>query len=111
MNKKMKSENLFEYVLDSDNLMDFISRVNMIYNVIRIETKIKIAEETKFPFQVINVLDNMNEETNSIIRLINDSEIVMFQPKLSEEIFIEIIKLDMPDLYQEYQYYTKIINN
>ena len=108
---KVEIDNLIEFVSYAKNRKDFIVRINHICQLISLEFYLRLQDEIKFDFQLVDVIDNLDKDFRNVITQINEIQIVEFQPKIQKDLFLEIIRQNFPEVDKDYQYHKNIINN
>ena len=111
MKNSLESLSLIEFMFQSKNENDFITRFSQMCGIISLEFNIRVQDEVKFDFHLVKIIDEINADVKSLVKSINSVNIIESQPKLPDYLFIEIIKTHFTELHDDYQYYKKIINN
>ena len=111
MNNDLKPQTLVEFVSSSRSEKDFYSRINQVFAVLVIELQIRLEDTMKHSFECVRIVDEIDSEYKVLINKINDLPIIDSQPKIDTEIFMEIIKDNFAEIYNQYIYFKKIILN
>lgn len=107
---KLQYSDLFEFISYSESTYDFLERLSISTSVIIYELAERIGE-IEFPYKVVPIIDEMNEEVNSLVSNINSINLVSFQPELQKNLFITLIEATNPLLYRDYVYAKYVMPN
>ena len=92
---------LFEFISYSESNYDFVERLALSSAVVVAELSDRIMG-TQIPFKLIPIIDEMNEEINSLVSNLNSLDLVMNQPELQENLLLRLIEQCNPKLYEDY---------
>lgn len=110
-NNKLETQNSLEYLSASINCVDFTNRFNLLLNVVFVEFHLRLKDEATFPFQMVRIIDSVNDEFVHLIESVNKTEIIENQPIISPNLFMEILESKMKKMYNQYNHFTKYIYN
>ena len=111
MNKALEIQNLYEFVSYSLNEDDFVKRMNTFCGIVALELTLRLQDESKFAFQCVDIIDSINQDVVSLVKMINRTRFIEEQPRVESNLFFEILKASYPLIYADYNYYNKIIKN
>lgn len=111
MNKALEIQNLYEFVSCSLNEDDFVKRMNTFCGIVALELTLRLQDESKFAFQCVDIIDSINQDVVSLVKMINRTNFIEEQPRVESNLFFEILKASYPLIYADYNYYNKIIKN
>jgi hypothetical protein len=92
---------LLEFISYSESNYDFVERLSISSAVVIAELSNRIMG-TQIPFKLIPIIDEMNEEINSLVANLNSLDLVMNQPELQENLLLRLIEQCNPKLYEDY---------
>jgi len=92
---------LLEFISYSESNYDFVERLSISSAVVVSELSNRIMG-TQIPFKLIPIIDEMNEEINSLVANLNSLDLVMNQPELQENLLLRLMEQCNPKLYEDY---------
>lgn len=107
---EVQYRDLFEFITYSESTYDFLERLSISTSVVVNELSERIGE-VQFPYKVVPIIDEMNEEINSLVSNLNSINLVSCQPELQENLLITLIEATNPALYRDYVYAKYVLPN
>ena len=102
----------FSIVANARDRDDFIDRSKLLSNFLIEELARQLkTQNVIFPFQVVPVINGMNTDVKRLVRSINVFKHVDNQPEISEELFLNLISLNNPKLFEDYKYASETYLN
>ena len=111
--KKTMSEldKLYEFVMQSSTIDDFHIRFNFFLSMCVASFENELSKKNHLPFNSHIFIDKLNKNINSIIKKINNGNVVFDDGEIMSDIFILILKEDFPEHYKNYIYQFEYRNN
>ena len=107
---KVQYEDLFEFITYSESTYDFLERLSVSTSVVVSELSERV-EDVHFPYKLIPIIDEMNEEVNSLVSNLNSINLVKCQPDLQSDLLLRIIEATNPVLFKDYNYAKFVMLN
>ena len=107
---EIEYNDLFEFVNDSSSKYDFLERLSVCTSIILDELNSRIKDSI-FPFQIVPVIDKMNQEVNELVENVNSIHLYMCLPKLQTDMLYRLIGVINPVLYSDYIKQKYILQN
>lgn len=106
-----KLDLLCNFILDSDNEMEFHLRFNYLISSVMKTFEIEYSNSKKLPFFSHQIIDKYNNKLNEIIDKINEKEFEFFDGLFIHNLFLIMLEMDYPLEFNNYQLQTFHINN
>lgn len=105
---RIEYENIYAFVCEAENPLDFAHRMQVFSAVIINELAERIDRERPFScFSVSKIVDELNEEVENLVEKINNADLLddgHRQPEIQKDVLFRLLKLNNPILYKDYKY-------
>lgn len=98
---EVQYSDLFEFITYSESTYDFLERLSISTSIV-IDELSKRVEDVEFPYKLVPIIDEMNEEINLLTANLNSINLVKCQPELQNDLLIRLIEATNPFLYRDY---------
>lgn len=107
MEVEVKYDDIFGFVCLSESKEDYMERLQIISCVILDEVTRRVRNVI-FPYQLVPIIDEMNEEVCGLVNKLNDLHLICDQPEIMNPLLLRLIQANHPKMFSDY-IYTKSI--